>query len=113
MNMPAALGAVVPAICPAPPPGVEAHANTITSYVMWGVLAVFLLGLLVGVGTIAAGRVVSLPHASKMGVVSVVSILLSAIAYMVLPGMLKTITGSGCVAAPTPTHAVVAARQLS
>jgi hypothetical protein len=41
--------------------------------------------------------VFSLPHASKVGVISVVVVFACAIAYLVLPGMLNGILGKGCI----------------
>jgi hypothetical protein len=38
-----------------------------------------------------------MPHASKVGVVSIVVVFLCAIAYMVLPGLIDSLLGSGCV----------------
>ena len=85
------------AICPVAPPGAEAHANTLIGYVLWGVLALFFVGLVVAVGAIVAGRLFSMPHASKAGVVGVVVVFIAGVAYVVAPGMLEGITGSGCV----------------
>jgi hypothetical protein len=85
------------AICPVAPPGAEAHANTLIGYVLWGVLALFFVGVVVSIGAIVAGRVFSMPHASKAGVVGVVVVFIAAVAYVVAPGMLATITGAGCV----------------
>ena len=48
-------------------------------------------------GAIVAGRVFSMPHASKVGVISIVVVFLAAIGYMILPSMITGITGSGCV----------------
>ena len=88
---------MLPAVCPVAPPGAEAYANTITGYVMWGVLILFAVGVVVGVGAIVGGRVFSMPHASKTGVVSIVVVFIAAVAYMILPGMIAGVTGSGCV----------------
>ena len=85
------------AICPVAPPGAEAHANTLIGYVLWGVLALFFVGVVVSIGAIVAGRVFSMPHASKAGVVGVVVVFIAGVAYVVAPGMLAAITGSGCV----------------
>ena len=52
---------------------------------------------LLAIGAIIAGRVFSLPHASKVGVISVVVVFACAIAYLVLPGMLNGILGKGCI----------------
>lgn len=91
------VGAALPTVCPVAPPGAQAYANTITGYVMWGVLILFVVGAVVGVGAIVAGRVFSMPHASKAGVVSLVVVFIAAVAYMVVPGMITGITGAGCV----------------
>ena len=85
------------AICPVAPPGAQAHANTLIGYVLWGVLALFFVGIVVSIGAIVAGRVFSMPHASKAGVVGVVVVFIAGVAYVVAPGMLAAITGSGCV----------------
>lgn len=85
------------AICPVAPAGAEAFANTLIGYVLWGVIALFGVGVVVSIGAVVAGRVFSMPHASKAGVVGVVVVFIAAVAYMVAPGMLAGITGSGCV----------------
>lgn len=90
-------GRVLPVVCPVAPPGAEAYADTITGYVMWGVLILFAVGVVVGVGAVVGGRVFAMPHASKTGVVSIVVVFIAAVAYMILPGMISAVTGSGCV----------------
>lgn len=57
----------------------------------------FLLAIIVGVGAIVAGRLFSMPHASRVGVISVVVVFVAAIAYLVLPGMLTGLLGVGCI----------------
>ena len=59
-------------VCPKAPPGAVGPTNEITSYVLWGVVVLFGLGIIIAIGAIIAGRVFSLPHASKVGVISVV-----------------------------------------
>ena len=58
------------AVCPVAPPGAQAYADQLTGYVLWGTLALFIVGVAVGIGAIVAGRIFSMPHASKAGVVS-------------------------------------------
>ena len=87
----------LPQVCPVAPPGAQAYANTLTGYVLWGVLALMLVGVVVSVGAVVGGRVFAMPHASKAGVVGVAVVFVAAVAYMVVPGMLSGITGSGCV----------------
>jgi hypothetical protein len=88
---------LLPTVCPVAPPGAEAYADTITGYVMWAVIVLFGVGAIVGVGAVVAGRVFAMPHASKAGVVSLVVVFIAAVAYMVLPGMIGGVTGTGCV----------------
>ncbi|EWT06798.1 hypothetical protein N864_16790 [Intrasporangium chromatireducens Q5-1] len=84
-------------ICPKAPGDAQSYADQITGYILWGVLALFVVGIIVGIGAVVAGRVFAMPHSSKAGVVAIVVVFLAAVAYMVLPGMIAAITGSGCV----------------
>lgn len=84
-------------ICPKAPGQAQQYADQLTGYVLWGVLALFAVGIIVGIGAVVAGRVFSMPHASKAGVVAVVVVFLAAVAYMVLPGMVGAVTGQGCI----------------
>ena len=85
------------AICPKAPPGATGPVNEITGYVVWGVIIWFSLSLIIGLGAIVAGRIFSMPHASKVGVISLVVVFVAAVAYLVLPGMLDGILGKGCI----------------
>lgn len=85
------------AICPKAPPGATGPVNEITGYVVWGVIVLFSLSLIIGLGAIVAGRIFSMPHASKVGVISLVVVFVAAVAYLVLPGMLDGILGKGCI----------------
>ena len=95
-------------ICPVAPPGADVPTDTVTGYVLWGVLILFMVGVVIGIGAVLAGRIFSMPHASKVGVVSLVVVFIAAIGYLVLPGMLNGMLGDGCVpgaptGAPTPS----------
>ena len=97
MNVLTALSPMAAKICPTAPPGAEGPTNQITGYVLWGVIVLFAIAIVVALGAIIAGRVFSLPHASKVGVISIVVVFGCAIAYLVLPGMLNGILGQGCI----------------
>lgn len=84
-------------VCPKAPPGAQGYADDITGYVMWGVLALIAIGGVVAIGAVVGGRVFSMSHASKVGMISAVVIFIAAIGYMVLPAMLSGVTGSGCL----------------
>lgn len=85
--------AVAAGPCPKAPGNAQTYVNEITGWVQWGVLTTFVIGVLVSIGSIAAGKIFNMPHASKGGVVGVVVVMGCAIGYMVAPGMVKSITG--------------------
>ncbi len=90
-------GLVALVVCPRAPAEAQQYVDQITGYVLWGVGVLFVVGVVVAVGAVVAGRLFSMPHASKAGVVSVVVVFIAAVAYLVLPGMLTAILGSGCI----------------
>ena len=84
-------------VCPKAPPGAQKYADDITGYVLWGVVALFVVGGAVAVGAIVAGRVFNMPHASKAGIVGIFVIILAALAYVVAPGIVDGILNGGCI----------------
>lgn len=84
-------------ICPIAPPGTQVYADQLTGYVLWGVLTLFIIGVVVSIGGIALGRILSMPHASKAGVIGIFVVFIAAVLYMVVPSMIGAITGTGCV----------------
>ena len=102
------------AVCPVAPGDAQQYVDEITGYILWGVLALFTIGMLIGIGAILAGRIFGMPHASKAGVVSIVIIFVAGIGYLVLPGMINGFMGTGCItsAPPPPTGDVAPATLL-
>ena len=84
-------------VCPLAPPGAQQYADQITGYVLWGVGILFIVGVVVAIGAIVAGRIFAMPHASKAGIVSIFVAMLAGIAYMVVPSIVASILGSGCI----------------
>lgn len=84
-------------ICPKAPGNAQTYVDQITGYVLWGVGILFVVALVVAIGAIVAGRLFSMPHASKVVVVSIVVVFISAVAYLVLPGLVDSMLGSGCI----------------
>lgn len=84
-------------VCPTAPPGAQAHVNSIMGYVLWGVGILFVLGLVIGIGAVVGGRLFGMPHASRAGIVGLVMVFVAVIAYLILPGILSTMLGTGCV----------------
>src|SRR5215203_4230025 len=84
-------------ICPVAPGNAQRYVDQIAGYVLWGVGVLFVIAVVVAIGAIVAGRLFSMPHASKVGVVSIVVVFIAAIGYLVLPGMLAALLGTGCI----------------
>ena len=70
--------------------GVRPRRSTSAGRLLW---RLGLLGLIVGVGAIVAGRIFGMPHASKVGVISLVVVFIAVLAYLTLPGMLDALMG--------------------
>ena len=84
-------------VCPIAPPGAQAHLDQITGYVLFGVVSLFAVGIAVGIGSIVAGKIFNMPHASKGGVVALAVMALAAVAYGVVPPIIAAILGGGCI----------------
>ncbi len=89
--------AVLPMVCPKAPPGAQVHVDTIMGYVLWGVGVLIAFGVFTSLGAFIGGRVFSMPHASKAGIIGMVVILVGVIGYFVLPPIVETMMGTGCV----------------
>ena len=87
----------LPMVCPIAPPGAQVHVDTIMGYIMWGVGVLITVGVFTSLGAFIGGRVFSMPHASKAGIVGMVVILVGIIGYFVLPPIVETMMGTGCV----------------
>jgi len=83
-------------VCPQAPPGMQAYTNQIEGWVKWGVLALIIMAALVSIGSILVGRIFSHPHASRYGALGLGVVLLAAVLYVTVLGILGGITGSGC-----------------
>lgn len=84
-------------VCPKAPPGAQKYADDVMGYVLWGVGIVFFLGMVIAIASLVAGRIVSMPHATKLGIVGIVMVIVGAIAYVVAPGIVDGILGNGCI----------------
>ena len=84
-------------VCPRAPGNALQYVDQITGYVLWGVGILFLVAVVVAIGAVVAGRLFSMPQASRVGVVSIVVVFIAAVGYLVLPGLLRALLGSGCI----------------
>ncbi|MBN9619636.1 MAG: hypothetical protein J0H43_07885 [Actinobacteria bacterium] len=83
-------------VCPSAPPGMQGYSDQVTGWVKWGVLALIIIAALVSIGSILIGRIFSHPHASRYGAMGLGIVVLAAILYVTILGILGGITGSGC-----------------
>lgn len=91
------IAAQLATVCPKAPPGAQVHVDTVQGYVMWGVLTLFAIGAIIVIGAVICGRIFSMPHASRAGVIGGVVIFVAAIAYFVFPAIIDSMMGSGCL----------------
>lgn len=84
-------------ICPVAPPGAQVQADKLAGYVLWGVGILFVVGVVVVIGSIVAGYVFHMQHASKAGVVGLLVILICAVLYVIAPSIVSSILGNGCI----------------
>lgn len=96
-NVSGAYAALPHKVCPVAPPGAQVYADQLMGYVLWGVGILFTLGIVVGIGAVVGGRIFGMPHASKAGVVGLAMVFVAVIGYLILPGIVRAMTGNGCV----------------
>lgn len=87
----------VAAVCPVAPPGAQAPVDEITGYIMWGVIVLFSISTVVLIGCAVGAFFFRMSHAVKGAVGAMAGVLVSAVGYLVGPGILDGILGSGCV----------------
>ncbi|MBB1514300.1 hypothetical protein H5399_17095 [Tessaracoccus sp. MC1627] len=99
-----ASGVVVPAegrgmVCPVAPAGAQVLVDEFLGWFSWALVWVaFPAGILAAVAAVIMGKVFSMPHVSKGGLIGVFVILGAALLYLVIPGILAGFLGDGCVA---------------
>lgn len=84
-------------VCPKTPPGAQKPVDDITGYLLWGVIALFGISVVVLIGCIVGGIFFRMPHAAKGAVAGLAGVLVAAIGYLILPGVLDGVLGKGCV----------------
>jgi len=74
----------------------QQYQEQVTSWVKWGVLGLIVIAAVVSIGSILIGRIFSHPHASRYGAMGLGIVVICAILYVTVLGILGGITGSGC-----------------
>ncbi|MDR1791291.1 MAG: hypothetical protein LBR20_06525 [Propionibacteriaceae bacterium] len=73
------------------PAGVDSLVNQVGGYIAWGVGLLLGISVLVGIGSIVAGRLFGMQHSSKVGVISLVVAAISAVCLAVLPAVIGSL----------------------
>ena len=84
-------------LCPKAPTGVEPFVNDFQSWIQWGVLAIILMAAVAGAGMLVFGRVTGHPKGARLGLEVIMVVILGAVLYVIIPGIVTGITGKGCV----------------
>ena len=86
-------------VCPVAPAGAQSLVDQFLGWFSWALVWIaFPAGILATVAAIILGKVFSMPHVSKGGLVGVFVVLGAALLYLVIPGILAGFLGDGCVA---------------
>ncbi len=85
------------AVCPQEIPGAKTYTDQLTGHLMWVVIIGAPIVALVAILAIGGGRVLGIPMMTKGGVITLCVILIVVILYFVMPPMIDSFFGDGCV----------------
>lgn len=83
-------------VCPQAPPGMQQYQDQLVGWVKWAVIGLLTLGALVSLAGILIGRLFSHPHASRAGAMGLAVVVLCAILFVTILGVINGIVGTGC-----------------
>ncbi|SMO56154.1 hypothetical protein [Propioniciclava tarda] len=92
--------ALIPLVCPTAPGGVTTYTNQIAANTLFVAQWMFGIAFVVCVILLLVGKAARMHHLTQGAAVGLAVVLLIAIIYVIFPGMLSGILGSGCVALP-------------
>ena len=88
--------AALSGVCPQAPPGMQQYQDQLVGWVKWAVIGLLGLGALVSLAGILVGRLFSQPHASRAGAMGLAVVVVCAILFVTILGVINGIVGSGC-----------------
>lgn len=91
---------LVPLVCPAAPGGITTYTDQISGNVLFVAQWMFGIAFAICVILLLIGKATRMHHLTQGAAVGLAVVLLIAIIYVIFPGMLTGILGSGCVALP-------------
>ncbi|MCC2592538.1 hypothetical protein LKO27_03775 [Tessaracoccus sp. OS52] len=85
-------------VCPMAPAGAQPLVDQFLGWFAWFLVWVaFPTGILAAVGMIVFGKIFSMAHVGKAGLIGLFVVLGAALLYLVVPGILAGFLGDGCV----------------
>ena len=90
------MNAFVANVCPKAPPGMGPYVDMIMGWTKWGVLSLIIIAGFISVGMIVAGRLGNMQRAGSMGASGLVVVVVAAILFVTIYGVIIFITGAGC-----------------
>ena len=91
-----ALKASLSGVCPQAPPGMQQYQDQLVGWMKWAVIGLLALGALVSLASILVGRLFSHPHVSRAGAMGLAVVVLCAILFVTILGVINGIVGTGC-----------------
>lgn len=83
-------------VCPRVPPGAQAFYDEIMGYALWMVGGGFLAALAVSILLIVLGKVFGMRMLSSIGGVGILVTFGALFLYLILPGIMRALYGTGC-----------------
>jgi len=83
-------------VCPVAPPGMQNYQDQVVGWIKWGILGLLIAAALASIGSILVGRIFSHPHASRYGAMGLAVVVICAILYVTILGIVAGIVGTGC-----------------
>lgn len=85
-------------VCPMAPTGAQPLVDQFLGWFAWFLVWVaFPAGILAAVGMVLFGKIFSMPHVGKAGLIGLFVVLGAGLLYLVVPGILAGFLGDGCV----------------
>ncbi|RMB57844.1 hypothetical protein [Tessaracoccus antarcticus] len=85
-------------VCPVAPEGAQPLVDQFIGWFVWFIVWVgFPASILASIGAILVGKLFSMPHVGKGGLIGLFVILGAALLFLVVPGIVAGFIGNGCI----------------
>ena len=85
-------------VCPVAPEGAQPLVDQFLGWFAWFLVWIgFPASILASIGAILIGKLFSMPHVGKGGLIGIFVVMGAALLYLVVPGIMAGFLGDGCV----------------